>query len=126
MMPKTQWTLFIQPDAPVKPVPGAPCNGCGVCCLAEPCPLGIVLSGRRRGACRALRWNTETSTYQCGAVVQAESVLQASLPQALGFVVPWLARGLRRLGPRWIAAGKGCDSTLQAEGLPMRRPDPDH
>lgn len=125
MMPKTQWILFIEPDAPAKPVPGAPCNGCGMCCLAEPCPIGVVLSGRGRGACRALRWNAETCTYQCGAVVQAESVLQASLPQTLGFLVPWLAGGLRRLAPRWIAAGKGCDSTLQAERVTMRRPDTD-
>ena len=30
------------PEAPPKPPEGAPCNGCGLCCLAEPCPLGML------------------------------------------------------------------------------------
>jgi hypothetical protein len=49
--------IKIHPDAPPKPAVGAPCNGCGVCCLAEPCPLGVILSRRLKGACVALRWD---------------------------------------------------------------------
>ena len=37
--------IRIHADAPAKPPVGAPCNGCGVCCLLEPCPLGVLLSG---------------------------------------------------------------------------------
>jgi hypothetical protein len=48
--------IRIEPLAPVKPATGSPCNGCGVCCLAEPCPLGMLVSRRRHGRCSALRW----------------------------------------------------------------------
>ena len=47
-------TIAIHPLAPAQPQTGAPCNGCGVCCLAFPCPLGRVLSLRRLGRCSAL------------------------------------------------------------------------
>jgi len=36
--------ILIHPEAPAKPPLGAPCNGCGVCCLAEPCPVGVLVS----------------------------------------------------------------------------------
>lgn len=86
-------TIRIHPAAPSKPVEGAACNGCGLCCLVEPCPLGMVLSRKRTGACVALRWSDGDQRYRCGAVDG-----------------PWgfLAR-------RWIAAGSGCDSSLQPE-----------
>jgi len=91
-MSKRNEVIHIHADAPAKPVQGAPCNGCGVCCLAEPCPLGMVLSRKRQGACVALRWSAEDHQYRCGATQG-----------------PWgfLAR-------RWISAGTGCDSSLQA------------
>lgn len=76
---------------------GAPCNGCGLCCLAEPCPLGMLLSRRRRGACVALRWSEAEQRYRCGAVAH-----------------PWLGR----LARRWIAAGAGCDADLQVHNTP--------
>ena len=72
-----------------KPGLGAACNGCGVCCLAEPCPVGRVFSLRRTGACSALRWDEAAARYRCGLMAQP---------------------ALRRLVARWIAAGKGCDS----------------
>ena len=80
------------------PAPGAPCNGCGVCCLAEPCPVGIVLSRRLRGPCEALRW--EDGRYRCGALTRARHPL------------------VRRLLARWIAAGIGCDAALELHRLP--------
>lgn len=43
-------------DAPPKPAFGAACNGCGVCCTLEPCPIGMIWSRRRHGACSALVW----------------------------------------------------------------------
>jgi hypothetical protein len=75
--------------APAKPALGAACNGCGICCLSEPCPMGMLLSLRRTGACRALRWDEAAARYRCGLMAQ---------------------RALRLIVARWIAAGRGCDS----------------
>lgn len=106
---KPNQTIHIQSQAASKPALGAPCNGCGVCCLAEPCPLGMALSGRRVGACDALRWQAGSSIYRCGAITEPESVLRQALPWRL----QWLAPLLWRLARRWIAADKGCDSSLE-------------
>lgn len=105
--------IHIHPDAPGKPLAGAPCNGCGVCCLVEPCPLGVLLSRKRKGACEALRWNPERTLYQCDAVVAAPDVLQRVLPVGWGAFTRLVAPVLPRLALRWIAAGHGCDSTLE-------------
>lgn len=82
----------IEPCAPSKPAWGAACNGCGVCCLAEPCPLGMLWSRRRRGACAALSWDAASGQYRCGVLVRFQHW-------------PWAARWVRR----WIGAGQGCD-----------------
>ena len=87
--------IQIQSQAPRKPALGADCNGCGVCCLSEPCPVGVLVSGRRQGACSALRWQASVARYQCGLAT-----------------VPWLGALTRR----WIAAGRGCDSDAEVLG----------
>lgn len=111
-----QQIIHIQPDAPRKPAPGQPCNGCGVCCLVEPCPLGQLLSRRRRGACAALRWDATTSLYRCGALLAPDAVLRAAIPVWLGrWMHPCLLPLLRRQAARWIAAGQGCDCSLEVE-----------
>ncbi len=85
--------------APRKPATGAACNGCGLCCAAEPCPLGMLLSRRRHGACVALQWSADDGRYHCGALAQPSKWL------------PWLPPNWsRRLVRRWIAAAQGCDS----------------
>ncbi|MEO3692838.1 hypothetical protein ABDJ85_15270 [Roseateles sp. DJS-2-20] len=84
--------IRIHPDAPHKPAEGSPCNGCGVCCAAEPCPLGVLLSRKRQGACVALTWTGER--YVCGALRG-------------GRLRRWLVG-------RWIGAGRGCDCSLEA------------
>lgn len=94
----------IHPAAPAKPAEGAPCNGCGLCCLAEPCPLGILLSRRRHGACVALRWSDAQGRYLCGALDEPEAVLGRWARWPL--VSAWVRR--------WIAAGQGCDAALEA------------
>lgn len=104
-MSPAQRVVMIHPDAPPKPALGAPCNGCGVCCLSEPCPLGMVLSGRRRGACAALRWSDAAGRYQCGALTASDDVLRPGWR--------WATPLMRRLAPRWIAAGVGCDAHLE-------------
>lgn len=103
-------TVLIHPAAPPPPAPGAPCNGCGLCCLAEPCPLGMLVSHRRSGPCAALRWSEADQRYWCGMVADPAGVT--------GWRHPWVLRGLRRLAQRWIAAGAGCDAALQAQAPP--------
>ena len=105
---RTEWQLLhIHPAAPIKPAMGAPCNGCGVCCLSAPCPLGIVLSGRRTGACAALRWDATQTRYLCGAISHSADVL--------GPRWRWAAPVLGRWARRWVAAGIGCDAALEVE-----------
>ena len=94
--------VWLHPDAPAKPSEGAPCNGCGLCCLSEPCPLGVVVSRRRTGSCSALRWSAEARRYHCGVLADARQPLWR-----------WLVR-------RWIASGVGCDAELASE--PVRPP----
>lgn len=95
-------TILLHAEAPPKPALAQACNGCGLCCAAEPCPLGMVLSRRRRGACNALAWEAEGARYRCGVLAEPRRWLPL-LPAALA----------RRLARRWIAAGAGCDATLE-------------
>jgi hypothetical protein len=105
--PMRDQVIHIHPEASPKPALGTPCNGCGICCLAEPCPLGQVISRKRSGACDALRWDAAQTLYRCGVLSDTESVL--------GPRWRWAAPLLRRLAVRWIAAGVGCDASLQVE-----------
>jgi hypothetical protein len=99
----TERVIHLHPLAPPKPPPGAACNGCGVCCAAEPCPLGLALTRRRRGACAALRWDDAQARYRCGVLADTGATLR--MPR-------WAAPAARALAARWIAAGAGCDSDL--------------
>ena len=103
-MPSSWQLIHLHSQAPLKPELGAPCNGCGVCCATEPCPLGMVLSGQRTGACKALRWSDQGQRYMCGAVAMPRAVL----PRWLRMFAPLLP-GIAR---RWISAGSGCDAAL--------------
>jgi hypothetical protein len=73
----------------------------------------MVLSQRRVGACDALRWQIGARVYRCGAINDPEAVLRQALPRWLRWLAPVLAPLLGRLARRWIAADKGCDSTLE-------------
>ena len=99
--------IRLHPAAPPKPAETAACNGCGVCCAAEPCPIGVLVTGRRSGACAALLWNGAARMDRCGLV------------GAPGTVLPWLPAAvaplLSRLARRWISAASGCDSSLVVE-----------
>lgn len=107
---RDQQVILVHPEAPPKPALGQPCNGCGLCCLAEPCPLGVVLSRQRSGACVALRWDDAQHLYRCGVLTHPAGVLPVRWP--------WLTRLLQRLARRWIAAGKGCDAALEVHTPP--------
>ena len=106
MLPSASPTvIYLHPAAPAKPVPAAACNGCGVCCAWQPCPVGVLLSGRRHGACDALRFDDGAARYICGLLADPAALLRW-LPQRWAPLV-------RRLARRWIAAGAGCDCTLE-------------
>lgn len=106
-------TIAIEPLAPTKPAFGAPCNGCGVCCLAQPCPIGMVLSRRRHGACTVLQWDSEQAVYRCGAITQPLPVLLEAIPRWMRGAAPSLAPLLAAIARRSIAVDAGCDSTLE-------------
>ncbi len=115
--------VFLRADAPPKPPAGAACNGCGVCCAVEPCPLAMLVFRRRHGPCPALDWREgegEDRTqegergqrgearYVCGLLLAPERHLPRLPPGLRRFVAPVF----RHLVARWIAAGRGCDSTV--------------
>jgi len=112
-----QRIIRIEPDAPPKPALGQPCNGCGICCLAEPCPVGMLVSRRRHGACKALQWSSELKQYRCGMLLDPLPLIGlragGSAPRR------WLERLLRRWCHRMISAGSGCDADIE------RAPGPD-
>lgn len=81
---------------------GASCNGCGVCCAAEPCPAGMLIFRQRRGACPALEWEAADQRYRCGLLTRPAHYLR--------WLPAWSQRLATRLFRRWIAAGIGCDS----------------
>ena len=106
-LPPAGHIVHWHPHAPPKPPEGAPCNGCGLCCLTEPCPLGMLVSRRRRGACVALRWSDAQQRYLCGMLSDPGGVT--------GLTHPWAVRALAALARRSIAAGVGCDAQLRAQ-----------
>ena len=94
--------ILLRADAPTKPPTGAICNGCGLCCAHQPCPMGMLLSRRRQGRCRALTWQSSQRRYVCGVLVQPRRWL------------PWLPAALgKRLATRWISAAEGCDAAVE-------------
>jgi hypothetical protein len=96
--------ILLDAAAPAKPAAGAQCNGCGVCCASEPCPLGVLVTRRRQGACTALLWEPGDMRYRC-ALASRPTVWLAWLPAALA----------SRLAKRRIAAGRGCDCELEPD-----------
>lgn len=115
--------IYIHTEASPKPEIGAPCNGCGLCCLLEPCPLGVWLSGRRHGACIAVQWVPELRQYRCTAVSDPAVVLKIRWPAHLPCRISWSSVVLGHLAKRWIAAGQGCDSHLEWSLLPEHHDD---
>jgi hypothetical protein len=97
----TRQCVQIHAHAPAKPAIGLPCNGCGLCCAAEPCPVSRLWLGHTTGACRALQWSNVNKRYQCAMVTQPAAQLWW-LPKVFNTI-------FGRWVHRWIAAGVGCD-----------------
>lgn len=110
--------VWIHPEAPPKPAVGDACNGCGVCCLAEPCPLGMLVSLKREGACRALQWSEDDGQYRCGMLVHPTRYVGLRTLRPDGLV----NRLIRRYARRMIAAGIGCDADLEPTTAPVPAP----
>jgi len=102
--------IWLQAEAPVKPATGLPCNGCGVCCAAEPCPVAGIFLWQWKGACRALRWSGQERQYRCGLFQQPESYLPW-----LNFLPELMRLKFQRMIGRKIAAGIACDSDSTSE-----------
>ena len=98
--------IWLQVDAPAKPPLGEACNGCGVCCAAETCPVSRVFLWQWRGSCRALEWHAELKQYRCGMLLHASHYL-AYLPR-------FLETRFQQWIQRWIAADTACDSPTEA------------
>jgi len=100
-----QQIIRIHAQAPDKPDLGQPCNGCGVCCAAAPCPVSLALLPQAQPACIALQWNQTQQRYFCGMVVAPNNYLKW-LPTRLNALAS-------RIFKRWIAAGQACDSDAE-------------
>jgi hypothetical protein len=95
----TERIVALHAAAPDKPAFGQPCNGCGVCCAATPCPLGRVVHWQWRGRCPSLDWSVADRRYRCRLLAARDGR------------PAWLERWLRRA----IAAGQGCDFDASVE-----------
>lgn len=95
----------LHPLAPAKPSFGEPCNGCGICCAAGPCPVAFAFLFQFSGKCRALLWQEESARYVCGMV---------SCPDRYVRLIPekWRESSGRFFASR-IASGLGCDSAAE-------------
>ncbi len=104
---KTTQIIKLHTLAPEKPVYGAKCNGCGICCAAEPCPVAHLLLWQFSGACRALQWEEAEQRYQCGMVIEPKKYLP-QLPE-------WLSPLISKWSATRIAMDIGCDSNAELE-----------
>lgn len=100
MREEREYRIALHRDAPEKPAYGAPCNRCGICCAAEPCPVGRLRFLQRKGPCPALLW--DGGAYACALVAAPERHFPG-LPNRWRPIAA-------RLFSRAISAGSGCDS----------------
>lgn len=95
-----------------KPREGNPCNGCGICCIARVCELGLALGDDQN--CRALLRN-QNGSFTCGLVQDPYSYLDSESLR------PWLLLdeleggnagelALKEMNATALGAGRGCDA----------------
>lgn len=60
-------------DIAGKPKVGAPCNSCGLCCVATKCSVGIQLHGPAEVACPSLEYRD--GHHWCGAESTVKHIL---------------------------------------------------
>ncbi|MBI6885801.1 hypothetical protein [Pseudomonas putida] len=95
-----------------KPAKFDPCNGCGVCCIAQVCYLGVELGDDKN--CKALISNHDGS-YACGLVADPYRFLQEhelETWKAIDAMKPGAHVGeqeLKKVYRDVLGAGRGCD-----------------
>ncbi|WP_429532476.1 hypothetical protein [Pseudomonas silensiensis] len=99
-----------------KPVFGDPCNGCGICCIAQVCDLGKELGDEQN--CKALLQNSDRS-FSCGLVVDPYQFMPESELTVWKFIdVQGNGHAgeemLKQLNASLLGAGLGCDSDDEA------------
>lgn len=86
-------------NLPEKPLWGSACNRCGLCCLVETCPLGLMFFGDKAGTCPALKLGGGQS--HCQLIAQPDAVLPALI-----------AAEAQEMALIMLGSGMGCDSEL--------------
>lgn len=90
-----------------KPPHGAPCNRCGICCLATLCPLGQRLFGGELGPCPALE-PAEGGAFACGVVANP-------IKHARRAVLQHGAEKVSEAALLLIGGQTGCDARINGE-----------
>lgn len=85
-----------------KPAFGSPCNGCGLCCVAELCPVAEIVFPDHGplGPCPALQWVGPLA--RCGMMIEPGRYMIGQLSFADGFI----GEVIQSL----LGSGLGCDS----------------
>ncbi len=92
----------------MKPPHGAPCNSCGLCCMATLCPLAQSLFRFKYGRCPALE--RVPQGWTCGVVKDpARWNLGRTLLNGVG--------AMRAAALHLIGAGDGCDARFDGEPI---------
>jgi hypothetical protein len=90
-----------------KPPHGAPCNRCGLCCIATLCSLGKHVFQQEDGPCPALL-HDEQMRSSCG-LVEAPQVFSMTT------VIEHGEKNASEAAGFLIGAGYGCDSRINGE-----------
>ncbi len=86
-------------EIPRKPLEGAPCNGCGLCCATALCALALELLEAREAPCPAMEF--ANGRFWCGLVRK---------PSRYCGTPPLSDRLIRSFIERALAIGEGCDA----------------
>ena len=98
--------------APEYPGFRSPCNGCGLCCAAEPCDVARQFLGATQGPCPALEF--EGGRFWCGVIRRLSHYLSK----------PLFGDGMvREILGDLLGIGQGCDSSVGCEGPSARDTD---
>lgn len=99
-----------------KPAFGSPCNGCGICCIAQVCDLGVGLGDDQN--CKAL-FQRSNGSFACGLVEDPYRFVpeeELSKWRCLDRMSEGAAgeQALKNLYSEMLGAGRGCDSDDEA------------
>lgn len=75
----------VLPVIPDKPRCGDPCNGCGLCCYSEVCPVGKMAFGDVEAPCLALVMSKDMTRTRCGLVlIEIDNDMGTQVQEAIG------------------------------------------